>query len=241
MIDWARVFNQLFEIIDGPEPLYFGGPRFIDTVQKIDPYFPDYGQYIEQRRESDESTTRKDYFYDILLSFEESRRVEIVNAILDQIRAHAPDRVAGIRAELGEIAAVPIPTINPEAWNAERLTRYLGNIDEAIAAGEYERAVTLAYTCLEGFLKAFVIQHEPEQAKEKEIIRLSRVVRDHLRQIQADYPDEALTMLNHIAHTIDRSRNRFSDAHFGEETGRWLAVFIRDLVNSEIRLLLHFL
>ena len=241
MIDWARVFNRLFEIINGPDPLYFKGPRFIDTVRKVDPYFPDYGQYIEQRRQSDKSTTRKDYFYDILLSFEEPQRVEIVNAILDQIRAHAPEQVAGIRAELGEIAAVPIPTINPEAGNAERLTRYLGNIDEAIAAGEYERAVTLAYTCLEGFLKAFVTQHEPEHAQEKEIIRLSRVVRVHLRQIQADYPDEALTMLNHIAHTIDKSRNRFSDAHFGEETGRWLAVFIRDLVNSEIRLLLHFL
>ena len=223
-----------------PIPCTSSGPRFIDAVRKTDPYFPDYGQYIEQRRESDKSTTRKDYFYDILLSFEETQRVEIVNVILDQIRDHAPDRVAGIRAELGEIAAVPIPTINPEAWNAEKLKRYLDNIDEAIAAGKYERAVTLAYTCLEGFLKAFVIQHEPERAEEKEIIRLSRVVRNHIRKIQADYPDEALTMLNHIAHTIDRSRNRFSDAHFGEETGRWLAVFIRDLVNSEIRLLLYF-
>ncbi len=241
MIDWARVFNRLFEIINEPGLLYFGGPRFIDTVRKVDPYFSDYGQYIEQRRESDESTARKDYFYDILLSFEETQRVEIINAILSQIQTHSPDQVAGIKAELGEISAVPIPTINPEAWNAERLIQYLGNIDEAIAIGEYERAVTLAYTCLEGFLKAFVTQHEPDHAKKKEIIRLSRVVRDHLRQIQADYPDEALTMLNHIAHTIDRSRNRFSDAHFGEETGRWLAVFIRDLVNSEIRLLLHFL
>ena len=239
MINWARVFNRLFEIINGPDPLYFKGSRFIDAVRKIDPYFPDYGQYIKQRRESDESTTRKDYFYDILLSFEETQRVEIVNVILDQIRAHAPEQVAEIRAELGENAAVPIPTI--KAWNSERLKRYLDNIDEAIAAGEYERAVTLAYTCLEGFLKAFVIQHEPEHVQEKEIIRLSRVVRNHIRKIQADCPDEALTMLNQIAHTIDRSRNRFSDAHFGEETGRWLAVFIRDLVNSEIRLLLYFL
>lgn len=241
MIDWAKIFNRLFEIINGPDPLYFKGPRFIDAVRKIDPYFPDYGQYIEQRRESDKSTTRKDYFYDILLSFEETQRVKIVNVILDQIRAHAPDQVAGIRAELGEIAAVPRPIINPEAWNAERLTRYLDKIDEAIAIGEYEHAVALSYTCLEGFLKAFVIQHEPEHVQEKEIIRLSRVVLNHIRKIQADCPDEALTMLNHIAHTIDRSRNRFSDAHFGEVTGRWLAVFIRDLVNSEIRLLLHFL
>ena len=82
MIDWAKIFNRLFEIINGPDPLYFKGPRFIDAVRKIDPYFPDYGQYIEQRRESDKSTTRKDYFYDILLSFEETQRVKIVNVIL---------------------------------------------------------------------------------------------------------------------------------------------------------------
>jgi hypothetical protein len=55
------------------------------------------------------------------------------------------------------------------------------------------------------------------------------------------YPDEALAMLTHIAHMIDRTRNRFSESHFDEEADRWLAVFARDLVNSEIRLLLHFM
>lgn len=40
---------------------------------------------------------------------------------------------------------------------------------------------------------------------------------------------------------IDRTRNRFSESHFDEEADRWLAVFARDLVNSEIRLLLHFM
>ena len=30
-------------------------------------------------------------------------------------------------------------------------------------------------------------------------------------------PDEALAMLTHIAHMIDRTRNRFSESHFDEE------------------------
>ncbi len=31
-------------------------------MREIDPYFPDYGQYIDQRRISGKSTSRKDYF-----------------------------------------------------------------------------------------------------------------------------------------------------------------------------------
>jgi hypothetical protein len=47
-------------------------------------------------------------------------------------------------------------------------------------------------------------------------------------------------MVMHVSHTVDRARNRFSEAHFEEEAARWLAVFVRDLVNTQIRLLLHF-
>src|SRR6266705_2578217 len=66
--DWARIFNRLWEVInpaDQSAPTYFSGGRFITVVREIDPYFPDYGQYIEQRRSSGCSTTRRDYFYDI--------------------------------------------------------------------------------------------------------------------------------------------------------------------------------
>jgi hypothetical protein len=33
----------------------------------------------------------------------------------------------------------------------------------------------------------------------------------------------------------------FSEAHFGGEAGRWLAIYMRDLVNSQVRLLFHFM
>jgi hypothetical protein len=42
------------------------------------------------------------------------------------------------------------------------------------------------------------------------------------------------------ASAIDGSRNRFSEAHFTSEAASWLATYVRDLVNSQIRLL-HFL
>jgi hypothetical protein len=54
-------------------------------------------------------------------------------------------------------------------------------------------------------------------------------VRDRFESIQRD------------PNVLDRTRNRFSESHFDEEADRWLAVFARDPVNSEIRLLLHFM
>lgn len=62
-----------------------------------------------------------------------------------------------------------------------------------------------------------------------------------LKTTMAEYPDEVLNGITNAANAIDKSRNRFSQSHFAGEAGRWLAVYIRDLVNTQIRLLLHFM
>lgn len=80
----------------------------------------------------------------------------------------------------------------------------------------------------------------PEHANETEIIALAKCIKRYLSDTIASYPDEALSMVMHVSHTVDRARNRFSEAHFEEEATRWLAVYVRDLVNTQIRLLLHF-
>ncbi len=240
-INWVRIYNRLFEIINSEGDAYFSGPRFIAKVKKVDPYFPDYTKYMALRRSGRDNTSRKSYFYDILLSFEEPARLKILNLILDEVQPVFSEKIAELRNELGGISAVPTAQITPEAWNAERLNKYLSEIDIRIDTGNYEGAVTLAYTCLEGFLKVFVKEKVPNYPGREEIIKLSRAACDFLRGAIDKYPGEAFNTLTQIAHTVDRSRNRFSESHFDEEAGRWLAVFIRDLVNSEIRLLLHFL
>lgn len=240
-VNWARVYNRLFEIIDSEGNANFSGGRFISKVREVDPYFPNYSQYMSDRRATGKSTSRKDYFYDILLGFEETDRLRIISGILDVVRDIHPDKVSAIRDELGGVAAVPAATVTPDAWNSDRLNDYLREIDVRIGSGKHEGAVTVAYTCLEGFLKAFVKRRIPDYSGKEEIISLSRTIQNYLRNTIEQYPDEALSMLNHVAHTTDRARNRFSESHFEEQAGRWLAVFVRDLVNSEIRLLLHFI
>lgn len=240
-VNWVRVYNRLFELINANGDTYFSGPRFIGKVREVDQYFPDYGQYPTQRRASCKSTSRKEYFYDILLGFAEPERLRILNGILDEVRQAFPNEVAAIQDELGGVSAVPPVRIDTETWNGDRLNRYLEEIDVRIGATNYEGALTLAYTCLEGFLKAFAQQNIPSCAECNDIIELSRAVKGYLRNTVRQYPDEALSMLTHVAHTVDRARNRFSESHFDQEADRWLAVFVRDLVNAEIRLLLEFM
>lgn len=240
-MNWAVIFNRLFELIDQDGTAnYFSGPRFMRKVREIYPYFPTYQQFIDQRRTEVKSTTRRDYYYDILLSFGEPARIALVNSILSELDGTASAKASEIRAVLGGAVAGPVAVVPDHGWNAERLNQYLQNIDQYIATADYAHAVALAYTCLEGFYKAFVAQCLPDHTKETEVIALAKCIKKYLGETIESYPDEALSMVMHVSHTVDRARNRFSEAHFEEEAARWLAVFVRDLVNTQIRLLLHF-
>lgn len=187
------------------------------------------------------STSRKSYFYDILLAFDEDTRVRLLNAILSEVEICGGEKVVELRGLLGGKALAPTAVVPPAAWSADRLNQYLVEVDGSITSGNYERAITLSYTCLEGFYKAFVRKNIPSQSAIEELIALSREIKKYLSQTLASYPDEALSMVNHISHTVDRARNRFSESHFEEEAARWLAVYVRDLINTQVRLLLHFM
>lgn len=240
-MNWVRVFNRLFTIINIEGNTYFSGSRFISKVREIDPHFANYSQYIEQRNKEGKSTSRKDYYYDIIMNFDDTNRLRLINGILSDIQASEPEKVAELKNELGGVATIPSPDISKEIWNAERLNEYLNEIDIRIGATKYAAAITLAYTCLEGFLKAFIFKNMPDSTIKPELLVLTREVQAYLKSNIDKYPDEAFSILSNIAHTIDRSRNKFSESHFDEEAARWIALFVRDMVNAEIRLLLHFM
>ena len=240
-MNWTGIWNRLWRIIDSQGDCYFSGPRFLNTIRDFNMDLPDYGEFIELRRRADKSTSRKDYFRDVLMELDEPLRVRALNAILEQVEHADAERVTEIRAIIAGGAAGPRGEIPPETWNADRLNRMLGEIDEAIGLGQFERAVALAYTCLEGFYGAFFRANAPNEPAPNEIIALSRWIRNHLRATIQDYPDEVINLIGQTAHAVDRARNRFSEAHFANEAGRWLAMYVRDLVNSQVRLLINFM
>jgi hypothetical protein len=241
MPNWRAVFNRLWVIVNAAGPGYFSGPRFLDKVREFDLDTPTYAEFLALRNEAGKSTSRKDYFYDVLMDVAELTRGRVVNAIVDEVGDTNPNMAAEIRGLLGGAAAVPNAVVPAEAWNADRLNGYLDTINAAIGAGEYDRAVTLCYTCLEGFYKAFSRAKNNGQEPSNELIELAKWIRNHLRAGLAEYPNEVMAQITTTAHVIDRARNRFSEAHFHGEAARWLAVYIRDLLNTQIRLLLHFL
>jgi hypothetical protein len=241
-VNWVGVFNRLFKIIDrkGTE-CYYSGPRFIRQVQEIEPDFPNYSEFIEGRSQGNLSTTRRDYFKDILIFMKEPHRFELVNNILAEVGGVDPVLTSEIRATMGMGVSVPSATIPSETWNATRLNQFLNDMDTTIADRRYDRTVTLAYTCFEGFLGAFLRAKDKRDSYPVEIIDLAKEVRDHLRKVNASYPGEVLNLITNAAHAVDRARNRFSESHFADQAEAWLAIYIRDLVNTQIRLLLHFM
>jgi hypothetical protein len=242
-IKWTLVYESLQTLFDQPGESYFSGPRFMKSLRRFAPDLPSYYPFLEERRVENKSTARRDYFRDILEQLDESVRIDAVSALLDELQEVEGngERVSNIRARLAGRAQAPTATIPSETWNAERLNSYLGEIDKAIQKREYERAVTLSYTCLEGFLGAFLRKKVTATSYPTEIIELSKRVREYLRATIKNYPDELINVINHTAHAVDKSRNRFSESHFADEAESWMATYVRDLVNSEIRLLLHFM
>ncbi|MFM9948395.1 MAG: toll/interleukin-1 receptor domain-containing protein [Saprospiraceae bacterium] len=109
-MDWIEIYNRLFELINnqGDSAVYFSGPRFISTVKEFEPYFPDYAQFIEERNREGKSTSRKIFYYDILLGLKEDIRLKIVDRILEIVKPFEVEKVMKIEELLGR------PTPNKE-------------------------------------------------------------------------------------------------------------------------------
>jgi len=235
------VYRDLFKIINKAGPSYYSGPTFIEKVQEIKHDFPSYGELLEVRRNSGASTSRKDYFKDILLGLNDEQKHWLVLSILDDVekKGHAP--CTELRAMIGGTLSAPVATIPIGTWNSERLQTFLREMDVALENRKPERVLTLSYTCMEGFFKAYVRKHVPDEEGENEITALAKIIREDLKAKKKEYPGEAFNVVTQTGYAINRVRDGFSESHFGGEADVWLAMYIRDLVNTHIRLLLHFL
>ena len=243
-MNWKKIFNRIYTLInpnDQSASTYFSGPRYISTIQEIDPDFSPYSAYIEERKKNKQSTSRKDFFRDIFNELSDSQKIELIQRICNELDNTVPVEVKEIRSLLNQDSEVPRIEIDPNIWNSSRLNSHLSGIDSSILVSNYNRAVNLSYSCLEGFYKAFINQKIPEKKDLVEITKMAREIRDFIKHNNPEFPDELYNLVNHVTFAIDRTRNGFSEAHFGEDSQRWLASYLRDIVNSNIRLILNFL
>lgn len=169
-VTWPRIFNRLFEIINGDNEAYFSGSRFISAVKEIDPYFPDYYQYIEERRHHGLSTSRKDFFYDILMNFEEPERVQIILVIASLTEPVCPILVRGLLEDLNQLVddlQLPIKDTPPSSEAKE-----IKNEESITSNKVFETTPPLPRS-----------PHKPQNTLKRVISRLGRFWLDHWKWI----------------------------------------------------------
>ena len=74
--NWIAAWNKLWKIIDS-QPFYQCGPMFMKYICELDETVEnDYYRYMEFRRAKGLSTSRKDYFRDLIDGLDEEKRYE---------------------------------------------------------------------------------------------------------------------------------------------------------------------
>lgn len=92
MTDWTAAYKRLYKFLEG-----YTGSQFIKTVQQIDPDLLDYKDYIEKRQKEDKSTSKKDYFKDILLSYSDDIKHHLFEIFLSSVDKTNPNDTKDIR------------------------------------------------------------------------------------------------------------------------------------------------
>jgi hypothetical protein len=245
-VNWISAYNRLFSLLDKKDtPTYCSGPSFLRMAQQVDPGVPSYEQLMPLLQQQRKSTSRKSFYWDIIQGLPEQQRFLLFRLFIDDLESHAKDEVDALRTIVfGGGYAVPVTVVPMDLWNSEKLNSSLRNIDHAIDAQHYNRATTLAYTCLEGLYKAYVRKHVPAKSDLSDLIPLSKVVKDDISEklkARGPFPEQIVNAIPTLTNAVANSRNGFSESHFADDAQKWLALFARDMTNSIGRLLLHFI
>jgi hypothetical protein len=213
-------------------------------AQQVDDSVPSYNQFIQLRNQQGKSTSRKDFYWDIINGLEDPQKYQLFRLFIEALEPFVKDEIESVRSVVfGGGSAVPTTIIPHSLWSSEKLNLSLKDIDKAIDAQQFNRAVTLAYTCLEGLYKAYVRENIPDQANVTSLIPLSKLVKNDISEklkAKGNFPEEIVNTLPTLTNGIANSRNSFSESHFDKDANKWLAIYVRDLTNSIGRLLLHF-
>jgi hypothetical protein len=245
-VNWIAAYNYLFAALNSEnKALYVGGSTFCRMVQQVDQGSPSYQQLLALRQQQGKSTSRKDFYWDLIQGLPEDQRFRLYRMFVDHIEPHDKASAENVRNIIfGGGQAVPTTVVPVDLWNSEKLNNSLRDIDHAIDAHHYNRATTLSYTCLEGLYKAYVRKHVPDRSSLTDLMPLCKVVKDDIStklQAQGPFPVEIVNAMPTLTNAIANSRNGFSESHFADSSQRWLALFARDLTNSIGRLMLNFM
>jgi hypothetical protein len=111
-------------------------------------------------------------------SLEESQKYQLFRLLIEALDPYVKDEIEEVRPVVfGGGSPVHTTVIPQNLWSSEKLNISLKDIDRAIDAQQFNRAVTVAYTCLEGLYKAYVRENIPDQAHVTSLIPLPKLVK----------------------------------------------------------------
>lgn len=129
-VNWIAAYNYLFAALNSEnKDLYVGGSTFCRMVQQVDPGSPSYQQLLSLRQQQGKSSSRKDYYWDIIQGLPEEQRFRLYRVFLNHIESHdkaASDNVRNI--VFGGGYAVPTTVVPVDLWNSEKLNNSLSTV-----------------------------------------------------------------------------------------------------------------
>jgi len=242
-MSFLTTFTLLFELLN-KEETYYSGTDFLKVLKSVYGGVPSYMQLIEDRRERGKSTSRKDYYYDVLMELPEEKRREAISEFLDLLETKYPTEVQHIRDLMSSQKSIT-PTrkieINQSLDYADKLKDILDKIDDAMTKKDGNQVLTLSFTFLEGIFKEFLNQKQIPFSQKDDLPTLAKKTKEHLKILAPHFPEQTLNLISTIAHNIAETRNQFSDSHFANDADFYLADFIRDELNAVSRLIIKFI
>lgn len=122
-VNWQKAFVRLFHIINKEK--YYKGSEFINIARQVDDTLPSYNHYIDQRRSEEKSTTREDFFWDIIRDMDEAQKHEFFRLIIEELEPYNLPSLLKLKELLGEVqaskpviqkVAVPTATLPNEVY-----------------------------------------------------------------------------------------------------------------------------
>ena len=96
-VNWISAYNRLFKIINTEGDTYYSGSASIQMAQQVGDSIPNYNEFIKQRNTRRLSTSRKDFYWDIINSLEESQKHQLFRLFIDALELDAKDEIENIK------------------------------------------------------------------------------------------------------------------------------------------------
>lgn len=103
-INWTKAYNRLFKIIDGSARMT--GSEFLNVAREVDDSIPSYQNYIDGRRAENKSTTRRDFYWDVIDEMTEEQKHEFFQVIISDLEKKVPDQLDDLKDVFGKGEAV---------------------------------------------------------------------------------------------------------------------------------------